>query len=98
MDVSSYDFQALAPSILDAIANAHFVAIDLELSGIPGHQPNKIKVSDSSSGKPTLQQRYAESKTAAETYQVLQFGITCVIEDKDRGTTACNHPTPPQLN
>lgn len=87
MDVSSSNFQSLLPSILDAVATAHFVTIDLELSGIPGHQVNKSRVNgEGSSGKPTLQQRYEETKTAAERYQVLQLGITCVDEDKDRGT------------
>lgn len=88
MDVPVDDFQRLAPSILDAIANAHFVTLDLELSGIPGQQPNKVKAGEGSSGKPSLQQRYAELKIAAETYQVLQFGITCVIEHKDQGQIA----------
>lgn len=87
MDVSSSNFQSLLPSILDAVARAHFVTIDLELSGIPGHQVNKSRVNgEGSNGKPTLQQRYEETKTAAERYQVLQLGITCVDEDKDRGT------------
>lgn len=86
MDVSGSNFQSLLPSILDAVATAHFVTIDLELSGIPGQQMNKSRAAgESSSGKPTLQQRYEETKTAAERYQVLQFGITCVDEDKDRG-------------
>ena len=92
MDVNSNDFQRLAPSILDAVANAHFVTLDLELSGIPGQQPNRTKVGEGSSGKPTLQQRYAELKIAAETYQVLQLGITCVIENRDRGTVANKLP------
>lgn len=87
MDINSSDFQSLAPSILDAIAKAHFVTLDLELSGISSQQPNKVKVrvGDGLSGKPTLQHRYIETKIAAETYQVLQFGITCVLEDKVRG-------------
>ena len=87
MDVSSSNFQSLLPSILDAVATAHVVTIDLELSGIPGHQLNKSRLNGGNSGgKPTLQQRYEETKTAAERYQVLQLGITCVNEDKDRGT------------
>lgn len=32
-------------------------------------------------GKPSLQQRYLETKEAAERYQILQFGLTCVIQD-----------------
>lgn len=87
MEVSNANFMGLLPSILNAVATAHFVTIDLELSGIPGQQMNRSRVAgEGSSGKPTLQQRYEETKTAAERYQVLQLGITCVDEDKDRGT------------
>lgn len=87
MEVTNSNFQSLLPSILDSVAKAHFVTIDLELSGIPGQQINKSRVGgEGSDGKPTLQQRYEETKTAAERYQVLQLGITCVDENKDRGT------------
>ena len=79
------DFQFQLPSILDAISTAHFVTIDLELSGIPGQQPNRFKASEALTRKPRLQQRYEETKAAAERYQVLQFGITCVAEDITRG-------------
>ena len=86
MDISSINFQNQLPYILEAIATAHFVALDLELSGIPGQQPNRWKAeAEHSGGKPTLQQRYEETKIAAERYQVLQCGITCVREDKERG-------------
>lgn len=87
MDVNCSNFQNLLPSVLDALATAHFVTIDLELSGIPGQQMNQSRVfGEGSSGKPTLQQRYEETRAAAERYQVLQLGITCVKEDLDRGT------------
>ncbi|KAL8873587.1 MAG: hypothetical protein Q9174_000979 [Haloplaca sp. 1 TL-2023] len=88
MDVNHRNFHNLLPSLLAAIADAHFVALDLELSGIPGGQINKAKVPGSGSrtdGKPSLQERYEETKSAAEKYQVLQMGITCVGENRQRG-------------
>lgn len=85
MDVRPAEFQARLPSILDAITSAHFVTLDLELSGIPGQQSNRFKTGEAVSRKPPLQQRYEETKAAAEKYQVLQFGITCVEEDRVRG-------------
>lgn len=86
MDVKPPEFQSQLLPILDAIASAHFVTLDLELSGIPGQQFNRFKAaSEGISGKPLLQQRYEETKAAAEKYQVLQFGITCVEEDRNRG-------------
>ena len=90
MDIFASSFQRQLPSILDAVAEAHFVTIDLELSGIPSHQKSKSRSADGGfCGKPSLQQRYEENKTAAERYQVLQLGITCVGENKDRGKTPC---------
>ncbi|CAK1364884.1 hypotheticalsprotein [Cercospora beticola] len=74
MDVDKVSFYPLLPDILTDISKSHFVAIDLELSGVP----TKAQWGD---GKPTLQQRYAEIKDAAERYQILQIGITCVEQD-----------------
>ena len=86
MDVSRHRFHACLPYILEDIANAHFVSIDLELSGIPGPQAKRSKTDGvGSGGKPTLQERYIDIKQAVERYQVLQLGLTCVIEDRDCG-------------
>ncbi|KAL8690752.1 MAG: hypothetical protein Q9218_003873 [Villophora microphyllina] len=86
MDVSRHTFHSLLPSLIAAIADAHFVAIDLELSGIPGQQINKPRAAGTRvEGKPSLQERYAETKKAAEKYQVLQLGITCAGENRNRG-------------
>lgn len=73
MDVDKTSFYPLLPDILTDISTAHFVTFDLELSGIPTKDP--------SAGKPTLQRRYLETKAAAERYQILQIGITCVEQD-----------------
>lgn len=83
MDVTRLLFPDQLPAVIAAIADAHFVAIDLELSGIPSHQTNKPGAHGG--GKPSLQQRYEENKKAAEKYQVLQLGITCVGENNNRG-------------
>ncbi|KAI5361993.1 Putative ribonuclease CAF1, ribonuclease H-like superfamily [Septoria linicola] len=74
MDVDKVSFYPLLVDILTDISKSHFVAIDLELSGVP----TKAQWGD---GKPTLQQRYAEIKDAAERYQILQIGLTCVEQD-----------------
>ena len=77
MDVNGRDFQRQLSSILRAISTARFVAFDLELSGIPSRHVGH--------GKQTLQGRYEETKKAAERFQILQLGLTCAEEDKDRG-------------
>ena len=86
MDITRHTFQSQLFSILTAISRSHFVSFDLELSGIPGKQSRSKSSVRREDGKQTLQQRYEETKAAAERYQVLQLGLTCVEEDKDRGT------------
>ena len=78
--------------MLKALADAHFVAIDLELSGIQSKTIHRTKVVEngstengSTSSKQTLQQRYEEAKEAAERYQILQVGLTIVNEDAETG-------------
>lgn len=72
--------------MLEAIGNAHFVAFDLELSGIQSRQFNSTRHRDAGQeGKQTLQQRYEELKGAAQRYQILQVGLTCVEEDNEKG-------------
>ncbi|KAI9826297.1 MAG: Mitochondrial beta-keto-acyl synthase [Thelocarpon impressellum] len=85
MDVDKSSFQPLLPSMLEAISTAHFIAIDLELSGIH-KQPYRANPNRTpGGGKQTLQQRYKETKEAAERYQILQVGMTCVTEDTAKG-------------
>ena len=74
MDVDKVSFYPLLVDIFTDISKSHFVAIDLELSGVP----SKVSWGE---GKPTLQQRYLEVKDAAERYQILQIGLTCVEQD-----------------
>ena len=72
--------------MLRALAKAHFVAVDFELSGIQSKAIHKAKGSDKhQGGKQTIQQRYEEAKEAAEKYQILQVGLTIVIEDAETG-------------
>ncbi|MCJ1389378.1 hypothetical protein MMC18_002235 [Xylographa bjoerkii] len=93
MDVDRRSFHWQLPRMLRALADAHFVAIDLELSGIQSktiHRPKAVEngstESRSTGSKQTLQERYDEAKEAAERYQILQVGLTIVKEDADTGT------------
>jgi len=73
MDIDNISFDPYLLSIIETISSSRFVALDLELSGIPSKPPaGRVKHS--------LQKRYEEIKAAAEKYQILQFGITCVQE------------------
>ena len=83
MDVNREDWPYMLQPMLTALSNAHFVSIDLELSGISTKASRAAD--DDTARKQTLQERYTEMKAAAEKYQVLQLGITIVREDVERG-------------
>ena len=69
MEVDKVSFYPLLLDILTDISEAHFITVDLELSGIPS------KLANGRTGRQTLQQRYTETKEAAERYQILQIGL-----------------------
>lgn len=58
MEVDRISFYPLLLDILTDISEAHFVAFDLEMSGVPTKKPN----SERGPGRPTLQDRYHEVK------------------------------------
>ncbi|KAK0647316.1 Uncharacterized protein DIS24_g7816 [Lasiodiplodia hormozganensis] len=73
MEVDKTAFWGRLLEIIEAVSTAHFVAFDLELSGIPSK--------GTSGTKQTLEERYNEIKDAADRYQILQIGLTCVEQD-----------------
>lgn len=85
MEVDQAHFRRQLLPILKHIANAKFVSFDLEMSGISTRPKYSAGDRSHDVGKPTLQQQYDEMRSAAETFQVLQFGITCVEEDREKG-------------
>ena len=87
MNVNYKNFMGNLGLMLRALSHAHFVSIDLELSGIQSKTFSKEKPpsSGSRSNKQTLQERYIEVKEAAEKFQVLQVGFTFVREDGENG-------------
>ncbi|KAK6439834.1 hypothetical protein LTR95_003952 [Oleoguttula sp. CCFEE 5521] len=85
MDVNKTSFYPLILDILADISESHFVAFDLELSGVPVKQTGtKRRI-----GRATLQERYTEVKEAAGKYTILQIGLTCVTEDVETGKYVC---------
>ncbi|KAF2400807.1 CAF1-domain-containing protein [Trichodelitschia bisporula] len=76
MDITTANFGGRVLEIINDIASAHFVAVDLEMSGIqPNPQPGDRRKTR------TLQELYTEAKQAAEKYATLQVGLICVIQD-----------------
>jgi poly(A)-specific ribonuclease len=79
MDIGATSFAEYLPILLSDISSSCFVAIDFELSGLsfpPSAPQNKTQ---------TVQERYAETKEAAERYQILQVGLTVCHEDPITG-------------
>lgn len=78
MDIDRLNFPPNLLYILESIAQSRFVALDLELSGVsvrPYGRPDPHRRTH------TLQDRYLETKAAAEKYTILQVGFTCVKEE-----------------
>jgi hypothetical protein len=85
MDVDQAHFPKRLLDILRNIANATFVTFDLEMSGITTRPKYSSGDRSHDVGKPSLQQQYEEMKSAAESFQILQMGLTCVEEDREKG-------------
>ncbi|CZR66890.1 related to poly(A)-specific ribonuclease [Phialocephala subalpina] len=85
MEIDHAHFRQQLLPILRSISNACIVTFDLEMSGITTRP--KFSAGDRSLnvGKLILQEQYEEMKSAAETYQVLQIGLTCVSKDQEKG-------------
>lgn len=79
MDVPSREFPDELVKVIQLIANSHFVALDLEFSGISSRRTRGGR------SRLSLQQAYAEVKEAAKQYQVLQVGLTIVEENTQTG-------------
>lgn len=77
MEIDKIRFPFELVKIIEQIANSHFVAIDLEFTGLAGRKYKR--------GGTSLQEYYKETKGAAEAYQIMQFGMTIVTEDLERG-------------
>jgi poly(A)-specific ribonuclease len=83
MEVEATNFWPCLLPLLKDIANAEFISIDVEMSGISTRNRNSPNDRSQEPRKPSLQEQYLETKAAAELYQVLQFGLTCVEEDHE---------------
>ncbi|TPX61023.1 hypothetical protein PhCBS80983_g01366 [Powellomyces hirtus] len=69
MEVLRNNFEAFLPTIEDAIAEADFIAIDTEFTGLGIEKSFQIDYLD------TVQERYAKCKMSAEAFQTTQYGL-----------------------
>ncbi|KAH8782758.1 ribonuclease H-like domain-containing protein [Diaporthe sp. PMI_573] len=82
MDIDRYNFWENLPTILEAICEARYVAVDLEMSGIHVDKLQHMPVPT----KPSLQEAYDGAREAALQYTILQFGFTCINWDPDKNS------------
>ena len=80
MDIGHGAFPLEVLKILQEVSESHFLAFDLEFSGVASRRP-----AGTGKGKLSLQEYYEDIKAAAEKYQILQFGLTIVKEDLKKG-------------
>ena len=88
MEVDQSHYRKYLLQILKHIANASFVSFDLEMSGIYKNTRFGPVAGGHDNGKPSLQQLYEDIRAAADTFQVLQVGITIVEEDREKGESS----------
>lgn len=81
MDVTRHNFYRHLPFMLQLAARARFVSIDLEMSGI------RANSTDPSPRKQAAQDAYTKARKAAQTFGVLQVGITFCHQDEPSGTS-----------
>lgn len=79
MEVNRSNFWQKLPFLLQTISEAQFISIDLEMSGIAAKSSEHTL-------NPTLKQVYEDAKKAAQMYNILQVGLTCVSWMEAKGT------------
>jgi poly(A)-specific ribonuclease len=93
MDIQKSQFPQEVVGIIQHVADSHFIAFDLEFSGIAGRRKAPP---GGKRDKLTVQEMYNDLKEAAEKYQILQVGLTVVEEDKEKGENSPAVPDPTQ--
>jgi hypothetical protein len=77
MDVNRFNFWQTLPVILEAITLSDYIAVNLETTGASGHSSSKEAVEHTETAA------YHLAAEAAKTFQILQFGLTCLSYDRD---------------
>lgn len=78
MEISSENFWESLAVVIEAIATATYVSFDLEMTGI-------YTKTSMAFAKLAINMVYEKAKEAAERFQIVQFGLTCISYDKKAG-------------
>lgn len=93
MDIDRSNFWHKLPSIIECISLSDMISIDLEMSGIARKNAEER-------ANPSLRQMYEDARHAAETFCILQIGLTCISWDDEGGsyvTKTFNIPLSPAI-
>ncbi|TLD30578.1 hypothetical protein PspLS_02155 [Pyricularia sp. CBS 133598] len=79
IDIDATNFWRLLPQVLEEIASAEYVSFDLEMTGI------RVKngLSDRQD-KFSIEDCYAAACEVAQTFQIIEFGMTCSKYDTEK--------------
>jgi poly(A)-specific ribonuclease len=75
MEITSKNFWESLPEVLEAMAAATYVSIDVEMTGV--YTKNIM-----SPAKPSMDMIYEQAREAAERFQIVQFGLTCISHSR----------------
>ncbi|TPX32147.1 hypothetical protein SmJEL517_g04693 [Synchytrium microbalum] len=78
MEVLKGSFDAILPTIAEAIQQADFVAIDTELTGLNNGQSTAYAALD------TPQDRYSKLRKSSQQFSITQYGVSCFIWDQKK--------------
>lgn len=78
MEVLPSRFLLHLATVIPMIADAKFVVIDLEMSGI--NPPSAPRLAS-----PSMEDIYYRAREATKMFRMLQFGLTCIMWDEKNG-------------
>jgi hypothetical protein len=84
MDIDCFNFWQTLPVVVEAISLADYVAFDLEMTGISSPVSRLRDHSEKAA--------YRQAIEAARTFQVLEFGLTCLAWDYQNEGPSCVSP------
>ncbi|OAA54131.1 caf1 family ribonuclease [Niveomyces insectorum RCEF 264] len=77
MNVLINRFWSQLPDVIQNIAHADYVALDLEMTGIEPRNAPRL-------WNPTEDEMYQRAKQGAQTFNILQLGISCLRYDEEK--------------
>jgi poly(A)-specific ribonuclease len=75
MEITSENYWESLPGVLEAMAAATYVSVDVEMTGL-------YSKNTTTNAKTALNAIYEQAKEASERFQIVQFGLSCISYHK----------------